>query len=112
MGAPYRSRGKQVLHTVEGLNAHFADAVSEKAAQLIVDALNADRSTLDPYEQPPGDDDLDWQPDYTPPSPTMEMKLSDPPSFFRQDTAHKQRREGDEIVCSCGMRYDAREDHP
>lgn len=104
MGAPYRSSGKQVLHTVEGLNAHFADAVNESAAQLIVDALNADRSTIDPYEQP-ADDDLDWQPDYTPPTPPMGMKFSDP-------TTHRQRREGDETVCSCGLRYDAKEEHP
>lgn len=34
----------------------------------------------------------------------------DEPLDYRD--VHITRREGDEIVCSCGVRYDAREEHP
>ncbi len=42
MPAPFSASGKQVLHTVDGLRAHFADAVSIAAAEQIVAALNGD----------------------------------------------------------------------
>lgn len=39
MPPPYTTTGKQVLHTVDALWAHYADAVTPAAAEHIAEAL-------------------------------------------------------------------------
>lgn len=97
MPAPFSASGKQVLHTVDGLQAHFADAVSIAAAEQIVAALNPQ----------------DWG--------VMKKHLSDAVGELNsiglqppQRRSHQVRQENDEYACVCGARWDVAEgeDHP
>lgn len=81
----YSRFGKQILRDGE----NFAQAVSEQAAETILNALDA----------------LPVGSDYEDDTDQYEIDLV-------VDGPHVMRREGDEIVCSCGIRYDAKEDHP
>lgn len=80
----YTINGKQVLQD----GKHFADAVSEHAAMLIVAACGAvaSRSRLDTR----------W------------------PKVFRQPPrwSCQVERQGDELACSCGLRWAVNEDDP
>jgi hypothetical protein len=93
----FRAAGKQVL---EGAR-HYCDARDTDAAQRIAEALNApamiDTGTLDPYGNDP--EPLDFGEGLAAP-------------VYIEGVTHIERRESDEIVCSCGVRYDHREEHP
>jgi hypothetical protein len=84
MGAPYTASGKQVLHSVDCLNAHFADCINDQAAQQIADALN----------------EFHWR------------KIPMPDDIQLKLIEHHIRQENDEMVCSCGLRWDVKEEHP
>ena len=94
MPAPYRSQGKQVLHTVDGLSCHFADAVSDAAAAMIVEALTPS-FTIGPVDLP-----------------NVRQLVTE--YIGNPKTNHRVRQENDEYACSCGMRWDVQdgEDHP
>ena len=44
--------------------------------------------------------------------PRQHRAWSSPVSFRNEATKHYQRREGDEMACSCGARWAVGEDHP
>lgn len=103
MPAPYRSQGKQVLHTVDGLWCHFADAVSSAAAGMIVEALTPSMGysvSIGPVDEPNRYADIV--------APMITEYIANP------KTNHRVRQENDEYACSCGMRWDVQdgEDHP
>jgi hypothetical protein len=86
----YTTSGKQVLRD----GKHYADAINAGAAHCIAVALNQFDNAL--WAQI--DAELfDTQPDLPaiPPAGT-----------------HRIRQESDEMVCSCGKRWDVGEDHP
>jgi hypothetical protein len=80
----YVASGKQVLYD----GKHFADANSNDAAALIADAMNQHDAS--------SDDD-----------PVM-------PELRSDGMVHSIRREGDEHVCRCGIRWgtDEGDEHP
>lgn len=103
----YRRTGKEILHD----NEHVADAVSEEAAELIVQALNNfDHPLIHPdLARPERESDYDWD-------------ASDPvavPVVFggygiEDGQQHSVTRQSDEYACTCGKRWpaDEGEDHP
>lgn len=116
----YRRTGKQVLYN----DQHFADAVTECAAQLIVDGLNTfDHPLIHPdLAQPERESDYDWE----------QVVPDDPHSFVVREPRdkslvdfdgagemlkpieHHVSRQSDEYACSCGARWpvDEGEEHP
>lgn len=86
----WEANGKQVLRDGQ----HFADAINATAAREIVQAMIAYDQVR--YEA--------TQPEYHDAQPALDLP---PPG-------HRLRREADEMVCSCGIRWDASEgdEHP
>lgn len=121
MPAPYTRNGKQVLHTVDNLLAAFADGVSERAAAMIVRALEIadayDWTLPDtrPVELPqlldPRDDDIPELTDYD-----WTVIANVPRSTVRvRGIMCRPTQQGDEYACSCGVRWDVsegKEAHP
>lgn len=103
MPAPYTSLGKEVLHTVDSLPAHYADAITPDAATRMAQALNlldeVERGEWEPVMPVP--DSEDWQ---------DAMRMEAEPLRV----GHTIRQENDEYACSCGARWDVHEgeDHP
>lgn len=92
----YRRNGKQVLCN----DQHFADAVSEEAAGLILDALNDHGRRWKPVE----DDDL------------VEVTEADLLDKRNDLIGHRHviSRQSDEYACICGKRWPVEEgeEHP
>lgn len=108
MPAPFVTNGKQVLHTVDGLLAPYADAVSVLAADNIAAALTAwcaPARTLITNERVEIETDDN--------SPWMLVNMNAKPQMVRGITHHIERQ-GDEYACSCGTRWDVTdgEEHP
>lgn len=83
----YRRNGKEVLHGA----MHVADCATESIAALIVLALN------------------EWVEKRKPPAPDVFDAVPDD-----DGVRHNVRQEGDEYACSCGARWDVKDedDHP
>ncbi len=67
--------------------AHYGKTWEDEASAIIGKSIDPDQIPMD-LPVPDEDDPLDYR------------------------DVHHVRREGDEIVCSCGVRYDVREEHP
>jgi len=88
----YRAQGKQVLQD----DKHFADAVGEVEALMIVNALRAVDGRADPL--------------YLVGEVTSETVIRRQPTL-NLNTCRK-RREGDEFACMCGLRWAADDPDP
>lgn len=116
MSAPYTTAGKQVLHTVDALWAHYADAVTPAAAEHIAEALTT-VSKMDGW-RPIGIIDWSKWPEsrgdemvVTKASTVQPIKVRGTVTWVHD---HHTERQGDEYACSCGVRWDASEgeEHP
>ncbi len=95
MSHRYTRNGQQVLLDGE----HFADAASETAAMMILNALLAldERSVTEPVDR--------W-------SASERLMPAKDANVSLRITRHIQRREADEYACSCGLRWSVGEDDP
>ena len=100
----WRSQGKQVLQD----GRHFADAAGELEAMMIVNAMRGIEARIG----------LSGQPMSQSPIAAITRRIDPRETGKREGTAsrrtiyHHVRRENDEMVCSCGARWDVADAAP
>lgn len=132
MPAPYSTNGKQVLQTVDGLLADYAQAISPAAALHISSALNTMAGLPVPIVKPYIDEDeivasltvdivsalnglpVQGNPEFEALHWPAVQDANPRPSHYRAPTVtHRTERQGDEWACTCGARWEGeREEHP